>query len=238
VFVNDGMRQWHVDRYPFAKDRMTVVPNGWEPELLGRPVFRAPDPARPLSFSYLGTVTPYLPLDALFEGWRRARQHPLLADAELNIHGHLGFFPHDRAPLEDRLAKEADAGVVYRGSFSKTDVADLYKQTDVLVFCVPGAKYVTSGKVFEYMANAKPIVSVHNPDIASVDVLAGYPLWFSSDQLDPKVLAESFVASAQAARKLDLATFEAALGHADEYTRAATLAPLEKRLRAMLKERR
>ncbi|MEI5033377.1 glycosyltransferase family 4 protein [Streptomyces sp. S1A(2023)] len=32
VFVNDGMRQWHIDRYPDAADRMTVVPNGWEPE--------------------------------------------------------------------------------------------------------------------------------------------------------------------------------------------------------------
>lgn len=238
VFVNDGMRQWHVEHYPFAKDKMTVVPNGWEPELLGRPEFRAPDENRPLSFSYLGTVTPYLPLDALFDAWRLARQHPLLADAELNIHGHLGFFPHDRAPLEEVIAREADFGVVYRGSFSKTDVADLYHNTDVLVFCVPGAKYVTSGKVFEYMANGKPIVSVHNPDIAGVDVLRGYPLWFSSDQLDPKVVAEAFIAAGQAARNLDLPTFQAALGHADEYTREATLAPLEKRLRGMLKERR
>jgi hypothetical protein len=117
-------------------------------------------------------------------------------------------------------------------------VADLYHNTDVLVFCVPGAKYVTSGKVFEYMANGKPIVSVHNPDIAGVDVLRGYPLWFSSDQLDPKVVAEAFIAAGQAARNLDRPTFEAALGHADEYTREATLAPLEKRLRGMIKERR
>ena len=126
-----------------------------------------PDPARPLRFSYLGTVTSYLPLDVLFEGWRRARGHPLMAGAELNIHGHLGFFPHDVAPLRERIGREADTGVQYRGAFSKTEVTRLYDETDALVFCVPGAKYVTSGKVFEYMANGKPIVSVHKPGIAA-----------------------------------------------------------------------
>ena len=36
VFVNRGMLGWYADRYPFAASRMTVVPNGWEPEILGR----------------------------------------------------------------------------------------------------------------------------------------------------------------------------------------------------------
>jgi glycosyltransferase involved in cell wall biosynthesis len=61
VFVNDGMRRWYAERYPFAAQRMQVVPNGWEPELLGRPEYR-PAPGRPLHFSYLGTVSSYLPI--------------------------------------------------------------------------------------------------------------------------------------------------------------------------------
>jgi glycosyltransferase involved in cell wall biosynthesis len=236
VFVNDGMRQWHRDRYPFAADRMTVVPNGWEPEILGRAEFRAPDPDRPLRFSYLGTVTRYMPLDVLFAGWRLARTHPVMLDAELDINGHLGFFPDEATLLRDRIEAESGAGVVYRGAFSKTDVAGVYGDADALIFCVPGAKYVTSGKVFEYMATGKPVVSVHEPDIAAADVLAGYPLWFSERRLTPEAVALSFIAAGEAARKMDRPTFESALAHAGEYTREATLAPWEQRLRALVKE--
>jgi glycosyltransferase involved in cell wall biosynthesis len=236
VFVNDGMRQWHRDHYPFAADRMTVVPNGWEPEILGRPEFRAPDPDRPLRFGYLGTVTGYMPLDVLFAGWRLARTHPVMTGAELKIYGHLAFFPDGAAPLRDRIEAESDAGVVYTGAFSKADAAAVYRDTDALIFCVPGAKYVTSGKVFEYMAAGKPIVSVHEPDVAAADVLSGYPLWFSQRRLAPETVAESFIAAAEAARKMDRPTFESALAHAAGYTREAALAPWEQRLRALVKE--
>lgn len=238
VYVNDGMRQWYADRYPYAADRMTVVPNGWEPEFMGDPRFVAPDPGRPLRFGYLGTVTSYLPLDVLFDGWRRARTHPLLADAELNIHGHLGFFPQDAAPLRTQIDAQADVGVRYHGAFGKAEAAGVYADTDALVFCVPGAKYVTSGKVFEYMAAGKPVVSVHRPDIAAAEVLRDYPLWFAGDQLTAEQVAESFVAAAKAARDLDRPRFEAAVAHAATYTRFATLSPWEARLRTYAEESR
>jgi glycosyltransferase involved in cell wall biosynthesis len=233
VFVNDGMRRWYADRYPSAAKRMQVVPNGWEPELLGRAEFRESDPNRPLRFSYLGTVTSWLPLEVLIAGWRLARSHPLLADAELDVHGHLGFFPADVALLQPRIEAGADVGVVYRGAFAKTEASRLYAESDALVFCVPGAKFVTSGKVFEYMATGKPIVSVHESDIAATDVLEGYPLWFSGAKLNEENVAESFIAAAKAARDLDRPTFDAALRHADRYTRDATLTPWEHRLRAL-----
>lgn len=238
VFVNDGMRQWYADRYPAAADRMEVVPNGWEPELLGRPTYHPNDQDRPLRFSYLGTVTAYLPLEALVGGWRLARSHPLLADAVLDIHGHLGFFPHDAATIRPRLDAGADVGVVYRGPFAKTEAAKAYAETDVLVFCVPGAKFVTSGKVFEYMATGKPIVSVHEDGIAAADVLNGYPLWFTGSKLDEESVAQSFIAAAKAARDLDRLTFDAAMQHAERYTREATLTPWEHRLRALAEGKR
>ena len=98
---------------------------------------------------------------------------------------------------------------------------------------MPGAKFVTSGKVFEYMATGKPIVSVHETDIAAADVLNGYPLWFTGTRLDAENVAQSFIAAAKAARDLDRPTFDAALRHADRYTREATLTPWEHRLRAL-----
>jgi glycosyltransferase involved in cell wall biosynthesis len=233
VFVNDGMRRWHADRYPFAAGRMTVVPNGWDPEVFPRTEFRPPPPDRPLRFGYLGTVTAYLPLDVLFAGWRLARAHPVLAGAELNIHGHLGFFPADEGPLGERIAAEHAAGVRYRGSFGKAAAASVYAGVDVLVLCIPGGRYVTSGKVFEYMASGKPIVSVHEPDLAAAEVLDGYPLWFTGGRLDADSVARSFVAAAEAARGASRAGYDAALRHAERYARAATLGPLEERLRAL-----
>jgi len=233
VFVNEGMLRWHAERYPFAADRMTVVPNGWEPEILGDLGYTAPEPGRPLRFGYLGTVTAYLPLEELFAGWRLAREHPLLADAELHLHGHLGFFPHEAAQIRARIPEGPKEGVHYRGGFSKSEVTERYAETDALVFCVPGARYVTSGKVFEYMATGKPIVSVHRPDIAASEVLDGYPLWCTGARLDAETVAASFVEAAKLARGLTREQVTLARAHATRYTREATLDPFERRLRAM-----
>jgi glycosyltransferase involved in cell wall biosynthesis len=238
VFVNDGLRKWHAAHYPFAASKMTVVPNGWEPEILGRQPYRAPQPDQPLRFAYAGTVTPQLPIEVLFDAWRLARKNELLADATLDVHGHLGFFPHQAEVLRERLPLTENIGVSYRGAFGKLDAARIYEQTDVLLFCVPGARYVTSGKVFEYMATGKPIVSVHKPDIAATEVLRDYPLWFSGGSLDAETVAESMIAAARAARGLDAPQHDAAVSHAYAYTREATLSPWEARMRQVVKARR
>jgi glycosyltransferase involved in cell wall biosynthesis len=238
VFVNDLMRSWAVDRYPFAADRMTVVRNGWDPDTLGEVTHVPPAPDRPLRFGYLGTVTSVLPLNVLFEGWRRARAHPLLADAEFNVHGHLGFFPHSAGPLRSLLEAEEGAGVRYHGPFSKTDAAKIYAQTDVLVFCPGGTRYVTSAKVFEYMATGKPIASVHAPGIAAEEVLRGYPLWSRAPRLDADGAAEALVAAAKAAREAGPAQRAAALRHAEGFSRDAALAPWQARLRRIVEDAR
>lgn len=238
VFVNDGLRKWHAEQYPFAAKKMTVVPNGWEPEILGRQRFTPPQPDRPLRFAYAGTVTPQLPIEVLFDAWRLARKNPLLADATLDVYGHLGFFPHQAEALKERLPLTENVGVSYRGPFGKLDAASIYEQTDVLLFCVPGARYVTSGKVFEYMASGKPIVSVHKPDIAATEVLRDYPLWFGGGSLDAETVAESMIAAARAARDLAAPLHDAAVNHAYTYTREATLSPWEARMRQVVKARR
>jgi glycosyltransferase involved in cell wall biosynthesis len=231
VFVNEGQRAWHAQRYPAAAGRMTVVTNGWEPELLGRAPYPGPVSGRPLRFGYVGTVTEAMPLAELFDGWRIARNHPALADATFDLYGHLGFFRQSADQLLDRIPVAEGIGVAYRGPLSKAQVADAYRGLDILVFCVPGARYVTSGKVFEYMATGKPIVSVHSPDIAAADVLTGHPLWFGIDRLDAAAVADALVSAAKAAGDLAERDFDAALAHAGRFTRDATLGPFEAALR-------
>ncbi|WDZ87812.1 glycosyltransferase [Micromonospora cathayae] len=245
VFVNDALRGWHAERYPEVADRMRVVPNGWDPDLLtvldDAPGAGPRTAAGPLRFSYLGTVTNNQPVEELVEAFRLARQHPDLDDAVLNVFGHLGFFKGSDVQLLERLGLDPAAGqtddpasgVRYRGPVAKTDVAAAYAESDVLVFLAGGARYVTSGKIFEYMASGRPIVSVHAPGIAATEVLAGYPLWFNADSLDPEQIAQTMIAAGKAARDLTPEAREAAIRHASRYTRQRVLGPLEAELRQL-----
>jgi len=241
-FVNEALRTWHAERYPFAADRMMVVPNGWDPELLtavegAEETHPVPD-ASPLRFSYIGTLTTPQPVGEMLTAFRAARRHPELADAELNVYGHLGFFQSSQTLLREQLgladgADGADHGVHYRGSVAKAEISQAYANSDVLVFLAGGAKYVTSGKVFEYMATGRPIVSVHAPGIAATEVLTGYPLWFNANSLDPDRIAESMMAAGKLARDLDPEARAAAHRHAEKYTREKALAPMEAKLRSL-----
>ncbi len=256
VFVNEALRGWHAERYPEVADRMMVVPNGWDADVLPEPAPKAEsteresaehesaadDERRPLKFAYLGTLTVKQPVEEMAEAFKIARRHPDLADAELQIHGHLGFFKNSPATLkaklgldEDGPAKDVeDTGLRYCGPVSKTEVGTVYEDADVLVFLAGGGKYVTSGKIFEYMAFGHPIVSVHAPGIAAQDVLEGYPLWFNANSLDVDALAASMVAAGKAARDLSPEQREIARRHADKYQRDAVLKPFEERLRTIV----
>jgi glycosyltransferase involved in cell wall biosynthesis len=177
----------------------------------------------------------------MVEAFQRAREHPSLADAQLNLYGHLGFFRGGHIRLsqllgidqENRVGGE-DTGIFYRGPVSKTEVAHTYAESDVLVFLAGGAKYVTSGKIFEYMANGRPIVSVHAPGIAAAEVLAGYPLWFNADSLEPADIAQAMIAAAKAAEDLTPETRAAALRHAQQYTREHVLEPFRTKLETLV----
>jgi glycosyltransferase involved in cell wall biosynthesis len=255
AFVNEPLRAWHARRYPSVADRMLVVPNGWDPDLFSTDepadASATPSARRPLRFAYLGTVTSAQPVEELAASFTLAREHPDLADAELNIHGHLGFFRNSPTELLTRLGIAVDSpdaaddrstgrsgpAIRYRGPVSKVDVAGVYRDADVLVFMAGGSPYITSGKVFEYMASGRPIVSVHAPGIAAEDVLAGYPLWFNAKGLDVAELAQSMIAAGKAARDLTPAQREAARRHADSFARDVLLESLEPRLRSLLPDR-
>lgn len=260
VFVNEALRGWHAERYPEVADRMMVVPNGWDadvlPETTGEPADERPaeeaaaeeaagQRRAPLKFTYLGTLTAKQPVEEMAEAFKIARRHPDLAGAELQIHGHLGFFKNSPGTLKARLGLQdgprpegvEDTGLRYCGPVSKTEVGRVYEEADVLVFLAGGGRYVTSGKIFEYMAFGHPIVSVHQPGIAAQDVLDGYPLWFNANSLDVEELAASMVAAGKAARDLTPEQRAEARRHADTYTREATLIPFEQRLRKIVEGR-
>jgi glycosyltransferase involved in cell wall biosynthesis len=257
VFVNEGMRSWHAQRYPKYADRMIVIENGWDPDVMpvasaagdqaanasgvdaGSAESAADTPAadRPVRFAFLGTITTVQPLEELISAFEIARDHPDLAGAELNLHGYMGFFRGANVELEHRMGIDGGVcrnGVHYRGPVSKTEVMSVYESSDVLVFMTGGGKYVTAGKIYEYMASGRPIVSVHEPEIAATEILRKYPLWFTANSMDVSEIAHSMVAAGKAARDVTPDQRAAARAIADNYTRAAVLAPFEARLRQLI----
>jgi len=225
-FVNEPIAAWHRRHYPEAADRIHVVSNGWDADLAPDHAPEVPPADRPLTFGYIGTISLKVPVTEFLEGWRRARARtPEMADAGASIRGYLGFYKNPHPHLVEMVADAAPYGVSYDGPVPKNAVAEVYERFDVCLLILGTGTYVTSGKVFEYTATGKPIVSVHDAGNAATDVLRGYPLWFPCRTLDPDDIAEAIGAAARAAREADVATRQACLDFGARYRRDLQLKP-------------
>jgi glycosyltransferase involved in cell wall biosynthesis len=202
-FVNEPIRRWHAERYASAADRLHVVANGWDPDLLDVPVpRRALVDGAPVRFAYLGTVTPKVPVAELVEGWRLALADGLVPPSStLTIGGHLGYFAVPQGQLADLVTGSSDAGVRYVGPVPKTRVGEFYAESDVLVLALGSGRYVTSGKVYEYVATSRPIVAVHAADNATSSVLAGDPALARARDVSARGVADALAAGALLARE-------------------------------------
>jgi glycosyltransferase involved in cell wall biosynthesis len=234
LFVNEALRTWHAERYPQAADRMHVMLNGWDPDVLPEVPVSTPDESRPLSYAYVGTLTAAQPVEALFTGFTRMADGGRHPGARLDLYGHLGFF----AKYEGRMRAEMgldddDDRIRHRGPVSKAEIGGAYAASDVLVFLVGGSKYVTSGKIFEYMATGKPIVSVHERGSAAEELLRDYPLWFEPGSLEPDAVAAAMADAGDAARKADPDAAQRARDYAAGFTRYRALEDFERRARAI-----
>lgn len=222
-FVNNAMREWHGEVYPAAADRMRVVMNGWDPALL------TPAPPRtgdgPVRFGFLGTLTTQVPLQAFLDGWHQALDDPAMAGAQADIRGHLGFYRAPNQQIANQLLDFADDGVSYGGSVAKTAISSTYAEMDALLMLLGGGRFVTSGKVFEYVATGLPVVSVTPTDSGANEVLRDYPMWFPAVSLEPSDVADALRACAAAVRASGPAEREACVAYAQRYRREVQLAP-------------
>ncbi|MCL2802867.1 MAG: glycosyl transferase [Micrococcales bacterium] len=233
-FVNSATLEWHAQRYPAAAGTMRVVANGWDPEFMPKPA--PPEPptqSKPMTFGYLGTISIMVPVTCMVEAWRQAKAEGLLpSNARLEVGGYLGYFGAARTRVEHGIAAAIksgqDVGVEFIGPVPKGDVAAFYSRLDGLVLAIDAGRYVTTGKVFEYIATAKPIVSVHPPEAAASDVLEGYPLWAKAAELSVPAVAQAFGQAAQMAGQLTSQQTDAARDFAWQLRRAKQLAqPIE-----------
>ncbi|WP_230686417.1 glycosyltransferase family protein [Catellatospora vulcania] len=227
--VNDPIADFYRERYPSIADRVRVARNGFDADSVPAPSTRTADPEQGLVFGYLGTVNfPPSVLDAVLTGWRLAReQDPLLARSRLEVRGHIGAGEQRGVnPYIELLEAAQPDGVTFGGNVAKADVAGTYGSWDALVLMLVGGRYVTSGKVYEFVATGLPIVSAHEIEHDAATVLDGYPLWTGAVGLNPRRLAESFVTAARLAVEAPAEVRQAAREHAGRFTRPAQIAPV------------
>lgn len=219
--VNEPIRHHYALRYPQVADRLRVAPNGSDirPTDFGR----RPDPAKGLTFGYLGTaVFPIHYLTNVLEGWRIARTNdPVLARSRLEFRGHFGWQSADMTDSRRAMiGKSAEDGVVFGGPVARSAVPQTYAEWDALVFLITGGRYMTSGKVYEYVSTGLPIMSVHEPEHGAEQVLSGYPLWVPPPAgIAANLIAESFIKTARMAVTATEDQRSAALLHAEQYQR-------------------
>jgi glycosyltransferase involved in cell wall biosynthesis len=230
-FVNSATLDWHARRYPEAADRFRVVANGWDPDLLDLTALTSASPSSSApTFGYLGTISAKVPIAELVEGWRLARDQGILpAAAQLKVAGYLGYFggkpDRHQEPTAALLEDAAEQGVEFVGPVPKSQVGAFYASLDVLVLAIDAGQYVTTGKVFEYVATGKPILSVHPPAAAASEVLAGYPLWVQVEEVSGPAVAQALGQAMHLAQHLTPELTAAAQAHGERYQRQHQLGP-------------
>ncbi len=233
-FVNDPIAEWHREEYPESAAKMQVVMNGWDPEFdPGHPSHPAPTD-RPLHYGYVGTVTPVVPMKEFLDGWRAAYADPALAGSEALLHGFLGFYRTPRADLAALVKTGADVGVRYLGPVSRTELGTVYRGFDVLLLLQGPGRYITGGKLFDYLSTGLPIVSVQDASGHAHALLEGYPLWFRAETMEPDDVAAALLAAAAAARADDPERRAAAYEFAQQFRRDRQLEPRIESLRALV----
>ena len=225
--VNDPIARFYQERYPDLAQRVRVVRNGFDDD--SRPVeIRRPDPAAGLDFGYLGSVNfqPAL-LNAVLNAWRIARQQDeVLTRSRFEVRGHFGAGAMREANAHVELLKAAAPdGVIFGGPVPKSEVGATYARWDALVLMLVGGRYVTSGKVYEFMASGLPVLSAHEVEHDASHVLADYPLWTGACGIDPLRLTAAFSRAARFAIESTDEDRAKAQASAMRFRRGALLAP-------------
>lgn len=236
--VNDPIAGFYRERYPHLAERVHVVRNGYDEDSLPDISGRSPDPAAGLTFGYLGSVN-FSPafLESVLDAWRIARRDdPLLARSRFEVRGHIGAGAAREANRHMDLLKEAAVdGVSFGGPVPKAELAATYGSWDALVLMLVGGRFVTSGKVYEFMASGLPVLSAHDIEHDASNVLAGHPLWTGAVGLEPHRLAHSFTEAGRLAVKATDADRAAARELARRFARPAVIAPAVRHLTELVR---
>jgi len=235
VTINKPLADWYRSEYPLAHDRIREYENGFDPEAIGAPTWGpAADPVR---FGYVGTIRGDIPLEELSEGWIEARRtDPGMSLSTFVYHGHVGFFSWNERAIKARIVDPKN-GISHAGPFSQADISKIYEGLDVLVLSLMSSPYVSSGKVFDYMASGKVIVGLFNDSTQAHEILKDYPLYVPVGGLDQQSVAAAMTKAAATARGRSPEQVQQAWRVAKQHSWANRFEPLIEEVTAIASER-
>ena len=218
-FVNEPIANWHSQKYPEYASKIEVVENGWDPIFIDQDDLKH-ELHTPLRFGYVGTISGKVPMKEFLESWNYAKsKYRSMTSSEADIYGYLGFYGTHNPETRALFEVSSENNVTFKGSAQKAKVTEIYNEWDVCLLILGTGKYVTSGKVYEYLALGKPIVSVHDPGNAATQVLKGYPLWFPAKSLAAADIAEALNEAAVAVIKQEPEILKECLDFSTKYRR-------------------
>jgi glycosyltransferase involved in cell wall biosynthesis len=221
VHVNEPLAHAYSALYPGSKEKMMVVENGFDPQSVRRPIGLYE--GGPIRAGMLGTVTDLWPMEAVVQGWAEAREG-LPPESELVLGGHLGYFARSKAGIESGFPEEA-SGFRYVGPVPKAEVAAFYESLDIVIVPIPGGRMVTSGKVYEAVAQGVPVVCVQAAGGDGRRIAEGYSLGVSASPLASEV-ARRITEAARLRIGLTVEGIEEARRESGRYERSRMLSHL------------
>lgn len=222
-FVNPPIAQWHVERFPESADRFRVVENGWDPGTVDPPTIRQ-RPGQRLRVGYVGLIPTNFPMQTVLGAWEQVRETTSHA-MELVFTGPLGY--EVDSPAWRAMADQIDhtTGAHWQGHLSRTELAEVYADLDVLLLAKEGGLMVTGGKTYEYAATGLPIVGLIDPASDATRVLGSYPRFHPATSLTIPAAAAALDAAVTDALSGDSATLVAAQRSGATLSRTAALTP-------------
>jgi glycosyltransferase involved in cell wall biosynthesis len=117
------------------------------------------DPARPLTFGYIGTLAPHKGCHVLIEAFLRLNKN----SAKLKIYGNLTQFPEYVEKLQTLAADHDD--IIFLGTFPNDQIANVFAGIDTLI--VPSVWYEnTPLVVYSALAAKCPVIASNFPGMS------------------------------------------------------------------------
>lgn len=190
ILVTQGTLEAYVRAYPQWADRFRVIENGVDLEE-GCREEPAPISRERFEIVFTGRFTPWGDPEALFRALAlaRSRSEAFATQARLVVAGKFGL--PDWFEVRNRaLAAELGIDLIIeeRGYLAHSDAVRLQRRAAVLVSSMGQHSYVVGGKMYEYLAAGRPLLTFAPAYSDTAKVLEGAP---RSVRVDPGAAEEA-----------------------------------------------
>ena len=173
ITVTEGMKQGLIDQYPFIKDKIRIVSNGYcEDRFSYVKAELSINPSSKFTISYTGsfydTRSPIPFLTALKEAISELPE--LRENIQIQFMGKLAT--HLRRPINELNLGDI---LLLKGHVPHFEAIQCLLESDALLLVIAKAKkgdeMIITSKVYEYLASGKPILALVPPDGLAADLI-------------------------------------------------------------------